>query len=79
MQVKRPRVTGMDLVRARQIVRSLPPLKQLSGEDAELVARAIAECFANGRKQGQEQAVASLPDLARMHFETVRSALEETE
>ena len=32
MLKKEPRPTGMDLVRAREIVRSLPPLKGLSGE-----------------------------------------------
>jgi hypothetical protein len=42
----------MDIVRARQIVRSLTPLKGLSGEDAEFVARAIAQCFAKGREKG---------------------------
>lgn len=55
-----PIVSGMDLVRARQIVRSLPPLKRLSDDEVEIVARTIAECFANGRKQGQEQAKADL-------------------
>ena len=52
MPIKRHHVTGMDLVRAREIVRSLTPLKGLSSNDAEFVARTIAECFAKGREQG---------------------------
>ena len=41
-------VTSMDLVRARNVVSSLPPLKQLDADDAESVAKAIAQCFAKG-------------------------------
>jgi hypothetical protein len=52
MPFKPPIVTEMDLVRGRQIVRSLMPLKRLSCDDAQIVARAIAESFAEGRKQG---------------------------
>jgi hypothetical protein len=47
----------MDLQRARQIVCSLP-LKRLSSDDAEIVARAIAEGIAGGRKQGLDMAKA---------------------
>jgi len=43
MPIKRPVVTEMDMQRARQIVCSLIPLKRLSDDDAEIVARAIAE------------------------------------
>jgi hypothetical protein len=52
MPIKPPIVTEMDLIRGRQIVRSLTPLKRLSCDDAQIVARAIAESFAEGRKQG---------------------------
>ena len=52
MPVKALHVTPMDLVRAREIVFSLEPLKGLSGEDTETVAKAIAQCFARGRLQG---------------------------
>jgi hypothetical protein len=55
MPMKAPHVTGMDLVRARDIVRSLAPLEGLSGADAESVAKAIAQCFAKGREQGLQQ------------------------
>ena len=58
MPIKRPIVTEMDLQRARQIVCSLVPLKRLSDDDAEIVARAIAEGIAGGRKQGLEIAKA---------------------
>ena len=56
MPIKTPCVTQMDLVRARQLVCSLAPLKALSVDDAELVAREIAGCFAKGREQGWHQA-----------------------
>jgi hypothetical protein len=55
---KPPIVTELDRARARQIVRSITPLKQLSCDDAEIVAKAIAESFAQGRKQGLEMAKA---------------------
>jgi hypothetical protein len=55
MLTKPPHVTGMDLVRAREIVRSLKPLEGLSEKDAELVARAMAQCFALGRDQAWQQ------------------------
>jgi hypothetical protein len=56
MPTKALHVTGMDLVRARDIVRSLAPLNGLSAADAELVARSIAQCFARGREQGLQEA-----------------------
>jgi hypothetical protein len=52
MPIKPAPVAEMDLVRARQIVRSLEPLKGLTGDDAEIVVRTIAQSFAEGRKQG---------------------------
>ena len=61
MPIKPPIVTEMDLVRGRQIVNSLTPLKRLSSNDAELVARTIAQIRAEGRKQGL--------DLARIDVE----------
>jgi len=54
-------VTSMDLVRARNVVSSLAPLKQLGADDAESVAKAIAQCFAKGRELGWH--------LARAEFE----------
>lgn len=41
----------MDLLGARQIVRSLAPLKGLTGDDAEIVARIIAQSFAEGHQR----------------------------
>jgi hypothetical protein len=65
MPIKPPIVTEMDLIRGRQIVRSLAPLKWLSCEAAQLVARAIAESFAEGRKQGFDIAKDNLPARTR--------------
>jgi hypothetical protein len=45
-----------DLERARQIARSWKPLDQLSLTDAEIVAKAIAEGIAEGRRHGLELA-----------------------
>jgi hypothetical protein len=65
MPIRPQRVTGMDLVRAREIVRSLAPLKGLSSDDAEFVARTIAQCFAKGREQGLHSAWAGQELQAR--------------
>jgi hypothetical protein len=43
-----------DMERARRIARSWKPLDQLSPDDAEIVARAIAEGIAQGRRHGLE-------------------------
>ena len=57
MSIKPLAVTDRDLMRARQIERSwTPPLKGLSGDEAEIIARAIAQGIAEGRKQGLELA-----------------------
>jgi hypothetical protein len=60
-------ITSMDLVRARNIVGSLAPLKGLSADDAEFVARTIAQCFAKGREQGwyRARADAETPGVLR--------------
>ena len=60
MPIKPPIVTEIDLIRGRQIVRSLTPLKRLSCDDAQIVARVIAESFAEGRRQGVDIAMANL-------------------
>jgi hypothetical protein len=52
MPFKPPVVTEMDLLRARKIVCALAPLKGLSADDAEIVARTIAQSFSEGRQRG---------------------------
>jgi hypothetical protein len=52
MPIKPVTVSEMDLTRARQIVRSLEPLKGLTSNEAEIVAMTIAQSFAEGRRQG---------------------------
>ena len=52
MPIKLPVVTEMDLHRARQVVSSLAPLKDLAADDAETIARAIALSYAEGRQRG---------------------------
>ena len=56
MPIKALHVTPMDVVRARQIILSLAPLKDLSAEDIDIVARAVAQYFAKGREQGLQYA-----------------------
>jgi hypothetical protein len=43
-----------DLQRARQIARSWKPLDELPPAEAEIVAKAIAEGIAEGRRHGLE-------------------------
>jgi hypothetical protein len=60
MPFKPPVVTEMDLFRARKIVCALAPLKGLSDNDAEIVARTIAQSFSEGRQRGLDIAKAEL-------------------
>jgi hypothetical protein len=53
-----PPIVLYDLERARQIARSWKLLDQLSPADAEIVARAIAQGIAEGRRHGVELAKA---------------------
>jgi len=52
MPIKPAPVSEMDFARGRQIARALEPLKGLSSDDVEIVARTIAQSFADGRRQG---------------------------
>jgi hypothetical protein len=49
-----PKTLYGDMDRARVIARSWKPLDHLSEADAEIVARAIAEGIADGRRHGLE-------------------------
>jgi hypothetical protein len=62
MPIKPPPPVALygDLERARQIARSWKLLDQLACADAEIVARAIAEGIAEGRRHGLEIAQARL-------------------
>ena len=53
-----PPIVLYDLERDRQIARSWKLLDQLSPADAEIVARAIAQGIAEGRRHGVELAKA---------------------
>lgn len=62
MPIKPPPPVALygDLARARQIARSWKLFDQLSPADAELVARAIAQGIAEGRRHGLEMAKADI-------------------
>ena len=49
-----PKTLFGDMERARVIARSWKPLDHLSEADAEIVARALAEGIADGRRHGLE-------------------------
>jgi hypothetical protein len=57
-----PVVTLWDLARGRQIASSWKPLKQLPPAELEIVARAIAEGIAEGRRHGLEMAKADIEE-----------------
>jgi hypothetical protein len=54
MPISPPMALYGDLERARRIARSWKPLDRLSPADAEIVARAIAEGIAEGRRHALE-------------------------
>jgi hypothetical protein len=74
MPIKPPPPVALDgdLARARQIARSWKLLDQLSFADAELVAKAIAQGIAEGRRHGFE--IGGAPS-----FGNVRQAIESTD
>ena len=49
-----------DLVRARRILSSWTSLKRLSSDEADMIARMIAQGIAEGRRQGSDFARAEL-------------------
>jgi len=56
MPIRPPPFSERDLARARQIARSWKLCDQLSPDDVEVVARAIAQGIAEGRRNGLEMA-----------------------
>jgi hypothetical protein len=59
MPIKMPLLK--DLARARLILSAWTSLKRLSSDDADIIARMIAQGIAEGRKQGFELAEAEWP------------------
>ena len=57
-----PVVTLWDLARGRQIASAWKPLNQLPYAELEIVARAIAEGIAEGRRHGLEMAKADVEE-----------------
>jgi hypothetical protein len=57
-----PVATLWDLARARQIASTWKPLNQLPPAELEIVARAIAEGIAEGRRHGLEMAKADVEE-----------------
>jgi hypothetical protein len=65
----------MDLGRARRILRSWTSLKRLSGDEAEIVVRMIAQGIAEGRRNGFELAAAECQAGGKNHREALKDGL----
>ena len=62
-------VCETDLARARRILSSWTSLKRLSSDEAEIIARIIAQGIAEGRRDGLELAEAECPTDGKNHLE----------
>ena len=64
-----------DLVRARRIMSSWTSLKRLSRDEADIIARMIAQGIAEGRRSGFELAEAEWLTDGRNHLEELKDGL----
>ena len=71
----RPISFEMDLARARRILSSWTSFKRLSSDDAEIIARMIAQGIAEGRRYGLELAEAGCPTDGKNHLEALKDGL----
>lgn len=67
--------TDRDLARARQILRSWASLDRLSSDEAEIIARMIAQGIGEGRRQGLELAEGECPAGGSSHLNEVKDRL----
>jgi hypothetical protein len=64
-----------DLVRARRILNSWTSHKRLSSDEADIIARMIAQGIAEGRRSGLELADAEWPTDGKNHLEELKDGL----
>ena len=71
----KPLFVEWDLVRARRILSSWTSLKRLSSDEADIIARMIAQGIAEGRRSGLELAEAEWPIDGRNDLEELKDGL----
>ena len=64
-----------DLVRGRRILNSWASVKRLSSDEADIIARMIAQGIAEGRRSGLELAEAEWPTDGKNHPEELKDGL----
>ena len=70
-----PFFSERDLARARRILSSWTSLKRLSSDEADIIARMIAQGIAEGRRSGLELAEAEWPTVGKNHLEELKDGL----
>jgi hypothetical protein len=65
-------VFATDLARARRILSSWTSLRRLSSDDAEIIARMIAQGIAEGRREGLELAEGECSTDGKNHLEALK-------
>ena len=63
-----PFFSERDLARARRILSSWTSLKRLSSDEADIIARMVAQGIAEGRRHGFELAEAEWPTDGKNHL-----------
>ena len=71
----RPDFSERDLARARRILSSWTSLKRLSSDEADIIARMIAQGIAEGRRSGLELAEAEWPTDGKNLFLELKDGL----
>jgi hypothetical protein len=64
-----------DLIRARRILNSWASVKRLSSDEADIIARMIAQGIAEGRRSGFELAEAEWPTDGKNRLEEMKDDL----
>ena len=71
----KPLFVERDLVRARRILSSWTSFKRLSSDEADIIARMIAQGIAEGRRSGLDLAEAEWPTDVKNHLEELQDGL----
>jgi hypothetical protein len=71
----KPLFSERDLARARRILSSWTSVKRLSSDEADIIARMIAQGIAEGRRSGLELVEAEWPTDGKNHLEELKDGL----